>query len=74
MLLIVTAFCVYILMLPVAVWCLSIESSENLHVCGMMLVSLPVGQIAFIVLGAALLLPDTEKNTKADIKLMAAFM
>ncbi len=69
MLLTVIAFCVYtmIRMLPVAVWGLSIESIENLHVCGMMLVSLPVGQIAFIVLRPALLLPNTAETVLKPI-------
>jgi hypothetical protein len=71
MLLTGTALCVYniIRMLPVAVWCLSIESIENLHVCGMMLVSLPVGQIAFkIVLRPALLLPNTAETVIKPIQ------
>ncbi len=62
--------------LPAAVWCTSIESDENLHVHGMMLAPLPMGQIASIiaqcVLRHAALLP-TIASSKADPKLTAAF-
>jgi len=61
-----------ICLLPAAVWCLIIESIENLHVCGMMLVPLPVGQIAFkiahCVLRPAPLLLNTAETVPKPIQ------
>jgi len=59
-------------MLPVAVWCLNIESIENLHVCDMMLVPFPLGQVAFqiahCVLRPAPLLPNTAETVPKPIQ------